>query len=82
MKDQYDTNVLAYISAQVAAGLTIGADDATAGSLADIDGGASEAVNIDTSATDSSDPLDVLARAARLLDDNNVLKQPMVCSNS
>ena len=72
LKDQYDVNVLAYMSTNVAAGLTLGADDATSGSLADVDGGATEAINIDVTATDSSDPLDVLARAARLLDDNNV----------
>jgi len=75
LKDQMDTNVLSYISTQATAGngsTVIGADDATAGSLATIDGGATEAVNIDTTAADSSDPLDVIARAARELDDNNV----------
>jgi hypothetical protein len=75
LKDQLDSNVLTYMAAQFTAAngsSVIGADDATAGSLADVDGGATEAVNIDTTATDSSDPIDVLARCARLLDDNNV----------
>ena len=75
LKDQMDSNVLTYIAAQATAAngsSVIGADDATSGSIADIDGGATEAVNIDVTATDSSDPLDVLARAARLMDDNNI----------
>lgn len=76
LKDQMDSNVLTYINTTIGtdavANMTLGADDATAGSLSDIDGGATEAVNIDVNATDSSDPLDVLARLARVLDDNNV----------
>ena len=71
LKDNMDSNVLSYISGAVAAGLTVGNDDATAGTLAQAIAG-TEAVNIDTDDAESTDPLDVLAYIARLLDDNNV----------
>ena len=74
LKDQMDSNVLAYMAAQftTANGSTeVGKDDATAGTLAQADA-ATESVNINPLTTDHSDPLDVLARAARILDDGNV----------
>ena len=75
LKDQMDSNVLTYIAAQFTAAngsSVLGADDATSGTIAQIDAGGTEAVMLDQSVTDSSDPLDVLARCARVLDDNNV----------
>jgi hypothetical protein len=72
LKNDFDTKILTYISANATAGLTIGADDATAGTLADVDGGAVEAVNINPSAAAYTDALDVIARTARLLTDQVV----------
>lgn len=74
LKDSFDTAILSYISSNVstsAPDLVIGADDATSGTLAQATAG-SEAVNIDTDAAESTDPLDVIARMARLLDDQSV----------
>jgi|3_EtaG_2_1085321.scaffolds.fasta_scaffold01788_9 hypothetical protein len=74
LKDNMDSNVLTYISAQASTtgpDHVIGADDATAGTLEDVDGGATEAVKLGF-ATGESDPLDLLSRMARLLDDQSV----------
>ena len=73
LKDDFDTQILSHISSNVSTSspdMVIGADDATSGTLADAAG--SEAVNIDTTASESTDPLDVIARMARLLDDQSV----------
>lgn len=75
LKDTFDSAVLTYISANASTSspdMVIGADDATAGTLADVDGGATEAVKIGYTTATDSDPLDVIARMARLLDDQNV----------
>lgn len=75
LKNAFDLNILTYMSAQAstsAPDMVIGADDATAGTLADVDGGATEAVYIGYTAATMSDPLDVMARMARLLDAQNV----------
>ena len=72
LKDQMDSNVLTYMSAQASASspdMVIGADDATADDLPNL--GASESVHLGFGA-DNSDPIDLLARMARLLDDQNV----------
>jgi len=73
LKDNMDSAILTYMSANAstsAPDMVVGADDATAGTLADLDGGATEAVMVGFG-TGKSDPVDVLARAARLLDDQN-----------
>lgn len=75
LKDDMDAEVLTYIATQATTGngsAVLGADDTTSGSIAQIDAGGTEAVNINTGVADSSDPLDVLARAARILDDADV----------
>ena len=72
LKDQMDSNVLTYMSAQASASspdMIIGADDATADDLPNL--GANESVHLGFGA-DNSDPIDLLARMARLLDDQNV----------
>jgi hypothetical protein len=69
LKDAMDVEVLTAMAA--GATVTIGADDLTAGTLADRDGGATESIFIGYTAT-SEDPLNVIARAARILDDANV----------
>lgn len=74
LKNAYDAEVLTYISGAVSTtgpDMLYGADDATAGTLADIDGGATEAVRLGYD-TGYSDPLDLIARMARLLDDQSV----------
>lgn len=75
LKDSMDSNVLSYISSNAstsAPDLVLGADDATAGTLSQVIGGATEAVNIDTADAESTDPIDLLAYVARLLDEQNV----------
>jgi len=75
LKDTFDTEVLLYMSDNASTSspdMVVGADDATAGTLADVDGGATEAVRLGFTASTMSDPLDVLARMARLLDDQSV----------
>lgn len=75
LKDTFDSEVLTYISTNASTSspdMVIGADDATAGTLEDVDGGATEAVKIGYTAATETDPLDVIARCARLLDDQNV----------
>lgn len=69
LKDHMDAAVMSHIAAQTTE--VIGADDATGGTLADIDGGATESVLIGFG-TGKVDPLDVLSRAARILDEANV----------
>lgn len=74
LKDDYDTNILSYISSNVSTSApdhVIGADDATAGTLADLDAGATEAVHIGY-ASGNVDPIDLMARIARMLDEENV----------
>ena len=73
LSNAFDAAILAYISGNVSASspdMIIGADDATAGDLADAAG--AESVNINVTAAESADPLDVIARMARLLDDQSV----------
>jgi hypothetical protein len=75
LKDDFDSKILTYMSANASTSSpdhVIGADDATAGTLAQVIGGATEAVNIDTDDSESTDPIDVLAYVARLLDEQNV----------
>ena len=75
LKDTMDSEVLTHISANASASspdMIIGADDATAGTLEDVDGGATEAVKIGYTAATETDPIDLIARCARLLDDQNV----------
>lgn len=75
LKDTMDSEVLTYMSTNAstsAPDMVVGADDATAGTLEDVDGGATEAVKIGYTAATETDPLDVIARCARLLDDQNV----------
>jgi hypothetical protein len=72
LKDQMDSNVLTYISANASAAspdMVIGADDATADDLPNL--GPAESVHIGFS-TGTSDPIDLLSRMARLLDEQNV----------
>jgi hypothetical protein len=72
LKDQMDSNVLAYISSNASASapdMIIGADDATADDLPNL--GADESVHIGFS-TGTTDPLDLLSRMSRLLDEQNV----------
>lgn len=72
LKDQMDSNVLTYMSAQASAAtpdMIIGADDATADDLPNI--GAGESVHVGF-ASGTTDPIDLLARMARLLDEQNV----------
>ena len=72
LKDQMDSNVLTYISSNASAAspdMVIGADDATADDLPNV--GADESVHIGFS-TGTSDPIDLLSRMARLLDEQNV----------
>lgn len=74
LKDDYDKNILTYISANVSATTpdhVIGADSATAGTLADIDGGASESVYLGYG-SGKVDPLDLMSRMARMLDEQDV----------
>lgn len=72
LKDQMDSNVLTYISANASTAspdMVIGADDATADDLPNL--GAAESVHIGFS-TGTTDPLDLLSRMSRLLDEQNV----------
>lgn len=72
LKDQMDSNVLTYISANASAAspdMVIGADDATADDLPNL--GALESVHLGY-ATGTTDPIDLLSRMARLLDEQNV----------
>ena len=74
LRDAFDSEVMTYISDNVSTAtpnMLIGADDATAGTLEDFDGGATESIKIGFTAATESDPLDVIARMARLLDDEN-----------
>lgn len=74
LKNTFDSAILSYISSNVSTSspdMVIGADDATAGTLEDVDGGATEAVKLGYTASTESDPLDVIARMARLLDDQD-----------
>ena len=72
LKDQMDSNVLTYISDQASTSspdMVIGADDATADDLPNLN--SAESVHLGFSAG-NTDPLDLLSRIARLLDDQNV----------
>lgn len=69
LKDDYDVNVFAYMAANVDADMVLGYDDATADDIPNL--GVNEAVHIGF-ASGTSDPIDVLARLSRMLDDNNV----------
>ncbi len=82
LKDTFDTEILSYISTNVSSSspdMIFGADDATSGTIADIDGGATEAVKLGYTAASESDPIDVLARVARLLDDQSVPEENRWC---
>lgn len=82
LKDTFDTEVLLYISTNVSTStpdMVFGADDATAGTIADVDGGATEAVFIGYTAATESDPIDLLARMSRLLDDQSVPEENRWC---
>jgi hypothetical protein len=75
LKNAFDSEILTYISGAVSTtgpDLVYGADDATAGTLEDIDAPATESVRIGYTAATMTDPLDLIARMARLLDDQNV----------
>lgn len=75
LKDAFDSEVLTYMSTNASTSspdMVIGADDATAGTLEDVDGGATESVFIGYTAATMTDPLDLMSRMARLLDAQNV----------
>jgi len=72
LKDAMEVEVFTYMSTNASTSspaMVIGADDATAGTLEDIDAGGTEAVKVGYTAATETDPLDVIARAARMLDD-------------
>lgn len=69
LKDHMDAAVLSYIATN--ATTDIGTDAAPASNLVTIDAGAADSVLVGFG-TGAEDPLNVLSRAARLLDDNNV----------
>jgi hypothetical protein len=72
LKDDYDVNILQYIVDNVSASnpdMILGADDATADDLPNL--GANEAVHLGY-ASGTSDPIDVLGRLSRMLDEQNV----------
>ena len=74
LKDNMDSAILTYMSANASTtgpDMVVGADDATSGTLADLDAGATEALMVGFG-SGKTDPVDALARAARLLDDQNV----------
>lgn len=72
LKDDYDVNIFQYIVDNVSASnpdMVIGADDATADDLPNL--GANESVHLGYG-TGTSDPIDLLGRLSRLLDEQNV----------
>lgn len=69
LKDDYDVNVFDYIASNVDAGMTVGDDDATADDLPNL--GAGESVHLGFS-SGNTDPIDLMARLARMLDEANV----------
>lgn len=72
LKDEYDSNILTYINAQVSASapdMIIGADDATADDLPNLS--ANESVHLGYG-SGMTDPLDLMSRIARMFDEANV----------
>jgi hypothetical protein len=69
LKDHMDAAVLSYIA--TSATEVIGTDAAPASSLASVDAGAADSVLVGFG-SGASDPLDVLSRASRLLDEESV----------
>lgn len=69
LKDDYDVNVLSYAVDNVDPSMVIGADSVTSDDLPNL--GSGESVHIGF-ASGTSDPIDLLGRLARMLDEQNV----------